>query len=375
VEPIASLPLPVAELPEALRRFGDPAAPAAARTMAAKGLLPLKGGDLVTVLCQLSADADAVIAQTAHDTLRALPPEVTIGACDASLHAAVLDRLADVFAGDERMLERIAENHATADATVLRIARGASEHLGEVIAQNQQRLLGAPAIIEALYKNKRVLMSTADRLVELAARHGLDLTGIPAFKAHLEALQGELIPEPEPGVILPADQDFKEAIELDEDDPEAVEVDAVDGKEDVKKKFVPLQQRVLTMSTKEKIRLALVGDAAARALLVRDKSNAVARAAITSPMMTETEATAIARSKEVSEDIIRYVSMKREWLRNYELKRALLYNPKTPLGVAMGLLSHMQTTDLRDLSRSRNVPATLKTAALQRFNAKQKRGA
>ena len=38
-------------------------------------------------------------------------------------------------------------------------------------------------------------MSTADRLIDLAARNGVVLHGIPAFKEATIALQGELIPE------------------------------------------------------------------------------------------------------------------------------------------------------------------------------------
>ena len=57
-----TLPLPLAELPESLHRFADPKAPGPARLMAAKGLVPIKGGDLVTLMVQLASDADANIA-------------------------------------------------------------------------------------------------------------------------------------------------------------------------------------------------------------------------------------------------------------------------------------------------------------------------
>ena len=45
--------------------------------------------------------------------------------------------------------------------------------------------------------------------------------------------------------------------------------------------------RIRTMSSSEKIRLALVGNASARAFLVRDQSKPVAYAAITSPAFCE----------------------------------------------------------------------------------------
>ena len=46
---LVPLPLPASELPETIRRFGDPAAPTPARSMAARGLVPVRGGDLVTL--------------------------------------------------------------------------------------------------------------------------------------------------------------------------------------------------------------------------------------------------------------------------------------------------------------------------------------
>ena len=43
------LPVPLDAVPERLRRFADPDGPAPARMMAARGMVPVKGGDLVTI--------------------------------------------------------------------------------------------------------------------------------------------------------------------------------------------------------------------------------------------------------------------------------------------------------------------------------------
>ena len=69
------------------------------------------------------------------------------------------------------------------------LARTGSETVTELIATNEDRLLHHPRIIELLYLNKRTRMSTADRLIDLAVRNGLTLTGIPAFKEAAAALQ------------------------------------------------------------------------------------------------------------------------------------------------------------------------------------------
>ena len=248
------LPIPTDAVPERLRRFADPNAPTAAKMMAARGTVPVKGGDLVLLLVQLTADADPEVSQSAGETLQKLPENVLLPACEENLHAAVFHEVALRFPTNDEVLARLASNHAVADATVVKISTHCPERITEIIAVNQQRLLGAPQIIEALYKNRNTRMSTADRLVELAARHEVELTGIPMFAELKKAIQGQLIPEPsdEP---LPGDQAFSKALEEDADQ-DAVERDKIDGTEETKEEFVPLQTKIRGMNIGEKIRMA-----------------------------------------------------------------------------------------------------------------------
>src|SRR5690606_2850448 len=172
-----------------------------------------------------------------------------------------------------------------------------------------------------------------------------------AYRAHVEALKGQLIPEPLDDEELPGDAIFREAIEADSEESHITE-EREDGEEEIIERFVPLAFKIREMSLAEKIRLALVGDAAARALLVRDPNRFVARAAIASPSMLEDEASAIAGSREISEDILRYIANKREWLRGYEIKKMLVFNPKTPVGISLRFLPHLRANDLKTLARS-----------------------
>jgi hypothetical protein len=360
---IPELPIPIDAVPERLRRFADPNAPGPAKMMAARGMVPVKGGDLVLLLVQLTADGDAAVSQSATDTLAGLPEGVLLPACEADLPPAVFHEVAHRFATNDEVLARLATNHAVADATIAKISAHCPERITEIISVNQQRLLGAPAIIEALYKNRNTRMSTADRLVELAARHGLELN-IPMYEELKREILGQLIPEAseEP---LPSDDAFSHALAQDADQ-DAVERDAIEGTEETKEEFVPLQNQIRNMNTGEKIRMALLGNAAARSILVRDPNRVVAMAAISSPTMSENEAKNAAQSREVSEDVLRYIGRKREWLRSYEIKRHLCNNPKTPLALSMTFLAHLRRNDLRALSRSRGIPSPLKQAAKRR---------
>lgn len=367
------LPLSEEELPETIRRFGSPSAPTPAKTMAAKGLVPVRGEDLVTLLVQLGADADNGVREAAEITLRGLPETVLVAACSAALHPAILDGLFRTVRDRQPLLEELAANRATPDETVAKIARFCDVKTSERIATNQERMLLFPAIIEALYLNKSTRMSTADRLVELAARNGVELTGVATFAAHVQAIQGQLIIDEPIEAPLPSDVLFEEALEADNDE-DAIEHDKVDGTEEIKASHRPLAFRIGEMSIAEKIRLTLIGNAAARAILSRDANKMVCMAAVTSPAMRDGEAARMAMSKQVNEDILRYIGNRRDWLGNYEVKRNLVFNPKTPMGVSMNFLSHLRATDLRTLARSKNVPASLRSAAKQRVQKQQRKG-
>jgi hypothetical protein len=341
--------------------------------MAARGMVPIKGGEQVMLLLQLSADPDEGLAKSAKATLDGLPENVLLPACEAELPESFLDRLVEQYRERDDVCERVAANTATHVGTVEWLALRCSEKVSERIAVNEQRLLAAPKIIESLYRNKNTRMSTADRLIELAARNQVVLD-IPTYQAHVEAIKGQLIPEAteEP---LPSDLDFSEALAEDDDNPEAVQASADEEKEgdEVVERYLPLMMKIRRMSSSEKLRLAMVGNASARAFLVRDKDKAVAYAAISSPAMQEMEVAPIVRSKEVGEDILRFCGNRREWTKNHEIKHGLVFNPKTPVGISLRFIGHLRDDELRALSRSRNVAQPLKSAALQRLAAKEKK--
>src|SRR5688500_18648889 len=221
----STLPLPLDELPQAIRRFCDPTAPMPARLMAARGLVPMKGHEQVAMLVQLAASSEEQIAQSARESIAKLPENVLTTAGGAEMHPALIDGLAGHVASVGPAIEAIILNAATRDTTIERIAKTADERLCEMIATNEQRLLGAPRIIEALYKNKNARMSTADRLVELAARNNVELDGVATFRAHVEALREMLVSAEPTAEALPEDHAFADALAHDDDDKDAVQVD------------------------------------------------------------------------------------------------------------------------------------------------------
>lgn len=361
--------------PASAQKVFSPDAPAPLRTMAARGVLPgLKPAEIVQVVAFFADSSDPQLAETARNTLLKLPPPILNGALAADLPASVIDKLARAHSNS--YVEELLRMPRIARETLEHMAETADERNGELVATNEQLMLAHPTVIEKLYMNKRVRMSTADRLIELAVRNGLELA-LPAFKEAAQAIKNELIPEasPEPTyddvLFSQADRVASgNALDADEDTHELDE----EGEERVRQKFVPLHAIVLQLTVTQKIRRATLGTAAERLLLVRDPNRLVSHAAVKSPMMRDNEAVVISASRAVSEDVLRLISQNKEFTRRYQVKLNLVSNPRTPFTFACRFLPHLRDTDVRLLAKSKNVSGAIAQAAEQQMSRKQGKG-
>jgi hypothetical protein len=402
-------PLPRDRLPGIVAKATDQRLSADRKLAVARGIMPMSPENLLLSLYQLCHDEDEGVGRVARDTLQGLPQEMVRGAIVQLDVPEPLDYCCRQFSAQISVMETILLNKATADETVERLARVCMKNVADLIANNQQRLLRHPAIIEALYLNKNTRMSTVDRVVTFAIRQGLVLEGIPAFKELAAAIGTEVKQGgTEPPVKERRRQDSVfdsisaagteageaedgESLEFMDDQPVTVGTvndaifDEFDGglgagvswevlsefdrdltaMEDMHEDSddLALNYQISSLSVPQKIRLALLGNAAHRALLITDSNKLVAMAAIKSPTCTDQEVMRFATNRSVPEDVIRYIASKREWMRNYFVKVSLVNNPKTPLPTAMTLLTHMRKHDLRSLMRNKNVPAGLTAAA------------
>src|SRR5262249_43223242 len=123
--------------------------------------------------------------------------------------------------------------------------------------------------------------------------------------------------------------------------------------------------KISDLSPAGKIRLATLGNAFARAVLIRDTNRQVAMAAIRSPAGTDMEVLRYASNRGLDDEIVRYIANQRQWVRLYGVKVALVNNPKCPLPVSMRFLAHLNVRDLKSVSRSKGIPSALSMAAKQ----------
>ncbi len=127
-----------------------------------------------------------------------------------------------------------------------------------------------------------------------------------------------------------------------------------------------LFQKIQTMSVSEKLDLARKASKEARSILIRDSNKLVQLAVVNSPKITESEILSIATNRQVNDDVLKEIAMNKEWLRNYQIRLALVNNPKTPLSIAMAQVSYLNQRDLALLAKSKGVARPIITAAQER---------
>ncbi|HEY5282123.1 MAG TPA: hypothetical protein VIM14_04970 [Polyangia bacterium] len=369
-------PLVGQALPSAVALLATGALPA--KLMALRGMAPLRPAELLVAAYQLSFDADAAVKGAAEAVPANLPDRIVLGPLGDALPAQVLHFFAERLPpARHQAIEKILFNQATSDETFVHLAKHLDEGRLEIIFQNEVRLLRCPALVEALYFNKNARMSSASRALELCARNGVHLDGIPGFVDMAAAIMAD------PNAVKPSvtDEVFS-AVLAQGDSPapaEAIpgggrasvaEEDASESKRKSSASFIKFDE----LKIFEKIRLATIGNAYCRQVLIRDSNRLVAMSVVRSPAITDGEIVAAAANRAVCDDVIRFIAGSREHTKDYAVKQALVNNPKCPLAASLRLLSFLRPDDLKSISRSRNIPGTLAMAAKKLLQTRDKSG-
>jgi hypothetical protein len=129
-------------------------------------------------------------------------------------------------------------------------------------------------------------------------------------------------------------------------------------------------QKISQLDIKGRIQLAMKGSKEERSILIRDGTKVVALAVLESPKVTDSEVEKFANQKNVLESVLRGISMKRRFIKQYAVLRNLTFNPRTPIDVSLGLIKHLLTPDLRNLTGNKEVSDTVRKLAMRMFRQK-----
>jgi hypothetical protein len=266
------------------------------------------------------------------------------------LHPQLIELVVRGRMADDDLMGAVIVHPNVQKGTLLYLAQKGSLSVLERLAGNHSCLEAFPEIVEAIIVNPN-----ADR----------------ALKFRLGWQDPDAVETEESGETSSEDDSTEEADlddeELSDEDIEALLEEAEEG--DRSKVQIAMDLKV-----SEKIKIGITGDKEWRAILIKDSNKLVQGAVMKNPRITEGEVLFVAKSVTASDELIRLILLNKDWMKLYEMKKAMIYHPKTPPPQAMRMVQYMNIKDLKDLARSRNVSTLVKMTAFKDLERRLKRG-
>ncbi|HXZ13321.1 MAG TPA: hypothetical protein VEG64_13115 [Candidatus Sulfotelmatobacter sp.] len=284
----------------------------------------------VELLAILSTDEQRSISDRAKSTLMNLPLESYMKALavpDAD------ERLFKYCAANNAekpgLADLMAKNPACPTAVLAQVARHFTSAGIQALLDDMERLISDGNLVAALSQSQAASREQQDLLGEVHKDEALPL-------AEMEEAAKEIEPDP------------------------------------VKRET--LTKRVMHMNVVQRLTLALKGGREERMLLIRDPNKLVQRCVLQSPRLTDTEVEGFSKMTNVSEEVLRTISLTRKFMKSYVVAKGLVNNAKTPLDVSLHLLPRLNATDLKMLTNNKNVPETLRSTAIKLQRQRSKPG-
>ncbi len=363
-------PLPLTVLPVNFQKHVDPKAPVPLRMMGAKALVPMGPREMTTSLFMLTFDADASVRETAAKSAAGLPDRIlAVALRDETMDGPVLEFYAQLLAPKDEYIEMIVLNGAAPDEIIAHIAQRANERIAEIVAGNQLRILRHADIVRSLVMNPAVKASTIDSVTDFCVRSGLVLEDLPAFKAARRRILGGAAEDEAKAIEAAAQQELMQAeaeaaLEAQGltapdhgDEPDLEEL----GQEG---KRLSITQQIMRLTVAKKVEWAnKKGNREIRTLLLRDPNKLVQLAVIQSPRITAGEIAKVALSRTAPNEVLSHIYNNRQLTKNYQIRVGLVNNPKVPVAVSMRFLSSLRAAEVKALTKNKNIPQGLATAA------------
>jgi len=289
--------------------YAAAATPREERLRAAQWEIPFAANDLVNLLFFLSYDRDEEVSSEAIKSLRQMPESVALQVADSGETPA-------------KVIEMLARLHYDKPDLA-------------------SRLISHPMI------DRQTMAFLAEK-------------GIAGAVAALQ----DMLPEDEAVLEEYENDDLEVATEDVEEEEEEEELES----EEYSSKYKLAQ----SMGVSEKIKMALTGDKEWRSILVKEPNKLVCGSVIKNPRITEAEILNLVKTGIQSDEIMRLICANREWVKNYQIRKALAVNNKTPLPNALRYISTLTEKDVAVIAKSKNVSSVISTQARRILLQKQK---
>ena len=316
--------------------------------LAARGMLPLPPSELVDLQVNLAASDDAEVARLAAEALAGIESRVLVPYL-AEAPGEVLRWFAD-NSRNRDVIEALLRRRDVPHDVLLLLAPQLPADLQESFLLRQDRITAAPELLAALEANPQ-LSAFAQRRIREYRQHLLG-AGLVAPAA------------PPPDDTLTEAEEHEVAVAI-----AAVRAVAPEGEVDHERTNLSEGQiRMLPVSVR--LKLARSAPRTLRQFLVRDSSTLVALAVLQNNPISDQEAEMYAKSRSVVPDVLERIGKNRQWVGRYPVMLALVQNPRTPLPMALGLMSRVSVKDLRNMAKDRNLPEAVRSAAIRLYRVK-----
>jgi len=385
---------------------------------AARGALQVSAGENIEILVYL-ARHNKVFGELARMTLAGWDEKSSLtAAADPETPREVLDYLASPDNLRPALLPVLLENPSISEGQLVKIAIGASRDLIEVMLKSPRvRLLSG--VLDALKSNPYLRKEEGEELRKIskpdvaptiaevvpAAEHqpvpelpataasseatapGDEWADDEALSAYLKehahdiAAEGDKPFQAIGGIVELLGQDYfpvhdtAEAPAPAEPPAPATAATPTPVVAPQKLQVAPVRenalQKISHLDVKGRIQLALKGNKEERSLLIRDGTKVVALAVLEAPKLSDGEVEKFASQKNVLESVLRQIPLKRRFMKNYKVVRNLVSNPRTPLDLGLGLMKHLLSADLKNISANKEVSETVRKLALKMYKQKE----
>ncbi|HKD03430.1 MAG TPA: hypothetical protein VKB77_13410 [Terriglobales bacterium] len=384
------------------------AVPATLMQSAARGALSVPAPEAIEILVYLAV----------HNKVFGMQARMTLAGWDenASKQAAanphtpqeVLDYM---IAGENlrpALLPLLLENPSVSEESLIALAASSTREVAEAML-NSPRVKATPEVLNALQSNSNLAVDESAGVEAPLVAEGFTLGGeSPAAAATVNESPDAVLDE---GLVAYLNANAKEIategekpfqpiggvyedLSLDLDEPPAATpaaattpatpaapvaaAPAAPRKAPVQKKShlgaeeerASALQKISKLDIKGRIQLAMRGTKEERSLLIRDGTKVVALAVLESPKVSDSEVEKFASQKNVLEAVLRQIPLNRRYVKHYGIVRNLVFNPRTPLDISLGLMKNLLVHDLRNLSGNKEVSETVRKLATKMFRQK-----
>lgn len=322
------------------------------RLLAAQGILPLAPEELIPLQVTLAADEDPMVADYAREALLAADARLVVAYLAGEAPPEVLRWFA-LGHPDPTLVEAVLRRRNVPLDLLEEVAGSLGPELQEVLLLRQDAIVDRPAILDRLEANERLSSFARRRISE--------------YRQHLL---------PRDVAIEPASSDFDAATiavaELDAADLAEIErvrtEIAPTGEVDQRTGLSEAQIRSLPVPVR--IKLCRGASRALRQILIRDSNRLVSLGVLANAAFSEDEVEQVAANRSMDEEVLAVIARRREWVSRYGVCKALVQNPRTPVGLSVRLVARLSVRDLKNLRRDKNIPEPVRSAADRLYRIK-----